>query len=88
LTHEADDAPELDEHEVDERSMRATLPMLSRICIAGRPATTSSEEGRRPPMTPVELGNAVDGRGALEEDEEKKYKVDLLKEEVGEGLEG
>jgi hypothetical protein len=39
-------------------------------------------------MTPVELGNAVDGRGALEEDEEKKYKVDLLKEEVGEGLEG
>jgi hypothetical protein len=88
LTLEADDAPELDEHEVDERSMRVTLPMLSRRCIVERPATTSSEEGRRPPMTPIELGNAVDGQGTPEEDEEKKYKVDLLKEEVGEGLEG
>jgi hypothetical protein len=88
LTPEADDTPELDEHEVDERSMRAAPSMLSRRCIAGRPATTSFEEGRRPPMTPIDLGNTVDGQGAPEEDEEKKYKVDLLKEEVGEGLEG
>jgi hypothetical protein len=88
LTPEADDAPELDEHEVDERSMQATPPMLSQRCIAGRPATMSSEEGRRPPMAPIELGNAVDGQDAPEEDAKKKYKVDLLKEEVREVLEG
>jgi hypothetical protein len=39
-------------------------------------------------MTPIELGNVVDGQGAPKEDKENKYKVDLLKEEVGEGLEG
>jgi hypothetical protein len=88
LTPEADDVPELDEHEVDERSMHATPPIISPRCIIESPTTMSSEEGRRPPMTPIELGNTVDGQGAPEEDEEKKYKVDLLKEEVGEGLEG
>jgi hypothetical protein len=40
---EADDALEPDEHEVYERSMRVTPLMLSRRCIARRPATMSSE---------------------------------------------
>jgi hypothetical protein len=40
---EADDALEPNEHEMDERSMRVTPPMLSQRCIARRPATMSSE---------------------------------------------
>jgi hypothetical protein len=91
LTPEAEDSLELDEEQVDKRSTRATPPMLSQRCIAeggGRAATMSSEKGRCLPMTPIELGNTFGLKGEVEEDEEKKYKVDLLKEGVGEGLEG